>query len=719
MQKDIVPCSHDDYVMKISRLTVDKLGVKLYDRISAVVAEMVANSYDADAERVLIRAPMGEWLASKDASGIHDLGYSIEIVDDGCGMPPEEINALYLMVGAERRRRGDLSPKFRRKVMGRKGVGKLAPFGVCEKIEVISSGGDIVSGVDRDGRVAEGYRTAHFVMSRRGILQDTDFDYKPVPGSLDGRVRRERGTTIRLTEFDRRRVPEIAEFARQLAQKFGLPSAHWGVTLEDNRDGSTAETKELAVGPFNLDTQDGTRVGFSLKEGADCSSADPESYVVDGPDGVELAGLQAGFVLDDRFYPVTGWVGYAKVPYKDDLMAGIRVYCRGKLAAQTYVFNLKAGFTGEYDVRSYLVGQLSADWLDTEEDLIRTDRQDILWSHELGLAFQDWGQGVVKLVGKLTRRPMRAKLKKLFLDRSGIQRRVQEVYPGDDQAVIRDRCVEMAKLIAERSREEELEDEESLRSIVDLSLLIGPHVVLDERLKAAAASVDGSLAAIASVLRAARIAELASFGRIAEDRVRVIQRLEGMIADGSAGELDYQRLISEAPWLINPQWSPVTANQTFASLRVAFARYYQTQYGRPISLGDFAVAGARPDFVLAEQHGLIHIIEIKVPSHSLQNEEMARIDTYIRCMESFLADAGSVEFRSSFHDFHVTLVCDYVSLRGVYKSAYDGFVKERRIEQISWDVFLLRTRQMHEDYLREARRQANLGAGTATASVQA
>jgi hypothetical protein len=37
------------YVMTISRLTIDKLGVKLYDRMSAVIAELVSNGYDANA----------------------------------------------------------------------------------------------------------------------------------------------------------------------------------------------------------------------------------------------------------------------------------------------------------------------------------------------------------------------------------------------------------------------------------------------------------------------------------------------------------------------------------------------------------------------------------------------------------------------------------------------------------------------------------------------
>src|SRR5574341_1284735 len=53
----------EEYFLRISRLTVDKLGVKLYDKVSAVVAELVANSYDADAEQVFVRLPLRTLLA--------------------------------------------------------------------------------------------------------------------------------------------------------------------------------------------------------------------------------------------------------------------------------------------------------------------------------------------------------------------------------------------------------------------------------------------------------------------------------------------------------------------------------------------------------------------------------------------------------------------------------------------------------------------------------
>ena len=42
------------YTMRISRLTIDKLGIQMYDRVSAVLAELIANAYDADAENVKI-----------------------------------------------------------------------------------------------------------------------------------------------------------------------------------------------------------------------------------------------------------------------------------------------------------------------------------------------------------------------------------------------------------------------------------------------------------------------------------------------------------------------------------------------------------------------------------------------------------------------------------------------------------------------------------------
>ncbi len=65
------PEKPEQYVMRISRLTVKNLGVKLYDKASAVVAELIANGYDADAERVIVRIPLNTRLATKEKGQKH------------------------------------------------------------------------------------------------------------------------------------------------------------------------------------------------------------------------------------------------------------------------------------------------------------------------------------------------------------------------------------------------------------------------------------------------------------------------------------------------------------------------------------------------------------------------------------------------------------------------------------------------------------------------
>ncbi|MDC9151530.1 hypothetical protein PSK29_19085 [Escherichia coli] len=118
-------------------------------------------------------------------------------------------------------------------------------------------------------------------------------------------------------------------------------------------------------------------------------------------------------------------------------MAGVRIYCRGKFAAQTAVFNRKAGFTGEHSIRSYLVGELHADWLDEKEDLIQTDRRDILWSDDLGTQFQNWGQEVILLVGKITRDPLRNNMMNQFFELAQVEDKVEQAYPGAGQKDMR------------------------------------------------------------------------------------------------------------------------------------------------------------------------------------------------------------------------------------------------------------------------------------------
>ena len=113
-----MPAPFEKYTMRISRLTIDKLGIQMYDRVSAVLAELIANAYDADAENVKVTLPVGRFLARKEGAHVIDEGFEIIIEDDGSGMTAQQVNDYYLNVGYNRRSRGEQTPGRGRRVMG-------------------------------------------------------------------------------------------------------------------------------------------------------------------------------------------------------------------------------------------------------------------------------------------------------------------------------------------------------------------------------------------------------------------------------------------------------------------------------------------------------------------------------------------------------------------------------------------------------------------------
>lgn len=72
------------YKMKISLNVIEHLGINLYSNLPAVLSEIVANSWDADATEVRM-----------NIKGIN----RIEIIDNGVGMNEEDINNKFLLVG--------------------------------------------------------------------------------------------------------------------------------------------------------------------------------------------------------------------------------------------------------------------------------------------------------------------------------------------------------------------------------------------------------------------------------------------------------------------------------------------------------------------------------------------------------------------------------------------------------------------------------------------
>lgn len=707
----------EPYRMRISRLTVDKLGIKLYDRVAVVLAELVSNSYDGDAETVTIEAPMGQYLANKTAGKVISKDVCIKVTDQGMGMTPDELQDHYLIVGRDRRDQskgglGGTSPKYKRKVMGRKGIGKLAPFGVCRKIEIISSGGDIVSRSGKNGHET-GYHTAHIIMDREEIVSDTDVDYEPELGSMDDTLQPDHGTTIILSDFIYRKVPDVETLSKQMAQRFGVSSANWQILLKNTVGEHDPADEPVKVGTLSIAVMENSRLEFEgPKDAVGTVQESDGGYVARAPDNTEYSDIKAGFHHEGSFYPVTGWVAYSKESYRDDLMAGIRIYCRGKIASQTPIFNLKAGFTGEHSIRSYLVGELNAEWLDDEDDLIHTDRRDILWSHELGQAFEEWGQRVVKIVGNITRDPMRQRTWDIFQKTGNLSAKIEDAFPIKNQEEIRGNAFKIARQLGKSIRPEEAETPEIVESLINLSLMLAPHITLDEMLLKASDEAETPMQAIGNIMQTARIAELASFGRIVEKRIDVIERLRGLKDAEQTDESALQDLIEGAPWLIDSRWAPITANQSLATLREELPKYFKKK-GLEISLGHFEQGQKRkrPDFVLSGHDRKLQIVEIKRPNKKFDDEDMKRMLNYYHAFNDLFDDPQHSDLRGEYEDFHVTLVADGKRLSRNNDLLYDSVIKGGRLRHVSWMSFLATTAQHHKDFLAEAERQRRINYG--------
>ena len=91
---------------------------EVYRSSEAALKELVDNAWDADATLVNITLPsIPEFMNGK----------SISIEDNGSGMSESVVREEYLdIAGDKQKRQGALSPKFRRKIKGRKGIGKFA-----------------------------------------------------------------------------------------------------------------------------------------------------------------------------------------------------------------------------------------------------------------------------------------------------------------------------------------------------------------------------------------------------------------------------------------------------------------------------------------------------------------------------------------------------------------------------------------------------------------
>ena len=119
------------YKINIDKKVLRLLGSQLYGDTPSIISELVQNAYDADAKSV--------WITINTSGS-----QTIYVQDNGIGMSPDEVNSRFLNIGQDRRDFYPESPSGR-KVLGRKGIGKLAVFSLAKVIDVYSKNSNEVA----------------------------------------------------------------------------------------------------------------------------------------------------------------------------------------------------------------------------------------------------------------------------------------------------------------------------------------------------------------------------------------------------------------------------------------------------------------------------------------------------------------------------------------------------------------------------------------------
>ena len=327
------------YEMTLSLNVLRHLGFGLYSNIAAVLSEVVANAWDADAEHVSVV--------------IDAAGGVVTIEDDGHGMTIDDANRKYLHVGYERRSQEARTPRFDRSVMGRKGIGKLSLFSIARTVEVHSVRDNVRHGFIMDSDKIE----TEIRDGREGQYNPSEVD--PAAIAI------ERGTRIVLTNMKRKLQWTGKHLRRRLARRFSIIGVQHNFEIVLNGDSVTVEDREYQdklqylwfFGPVGVQCRDTAK---KLEHSEERQSE------IEGHPG----------------YEIDGWIGSAlvsgqlKEPDTSESINKIVVMVRGKLAQEDILEEFGEG--GLYT--KYLLGEIHADFLDLDEedDIATTSRQRLI-----------------------------------------------------------------------------------------------------------------------------------------------------------------------------------------------------------------------------------------------------------------------------------------------------------------------------------------------------
>lgn len=616
---------------------LDHLGIQMYQSPVAALAELISNSWDADAEGVEINLPNE---ICSDAT--------IVVIDDGIGMTFSDCQERYLNVGYARR--GDdpdeHSPEKHRPILGRKGIGKFAGFGIASvvRVETVSkkNGERTVFEMDLDV-----LRTQEYVEKTGGDV--VVLEYEPPNASRKG----EHGTTVTLRNLTLSRRINPERFRESMSRRFLLHKR-------------AADFNVVVDGEEIPDEDNLARVQF--KYPADYTDESRPDGLIDD-DGWGMEKLSDGNVVRWRMF-------FYEDTIDDDELRGVSVFAREKLAQSPFFFQLSGGLGGQH-AQQYLSGQVEADFLDLfSHDLISPERQRINWERDECQPLLTWGRERTKQLLRLWKERRADEKQRILNERiSGFSERLQNLPPHElktvKQALSKLASISTLKaeqftdiggailtaweagrlreLISDVANADEMAESDILDILLEMNVVTALHT---------AEAVKAKLNVIAGL----------------NERIK-IRELENPLRD----------YIAENPWLVDPEWETFTKEKR--------VKHVIEKAAAEADLDKFEDWKKRIDLVMSSSQTLL-VVEFIRPGKPVDYDHLSRFSLYITSIRSELKANSAFGF---------TRVVGYLVSDKLAKSAtVTEFLQEMRDKEkyaLDWKGLLSRAACRWREFL--------------------
>jgi len=559
----------NEFKLAVDLNVLNHLGIGLYSSTPAVVTEIVANAWDADAENVDISIQDGR----------------IIVHDDGHGMGAAELQSRFLTVGYARREHpdGHLSPKHRRPVMGRKGIGKLAMFSLADRIDIWSKK---LNCPEVDGAVLVD-------RLKEEIKRGVPYTLEPVVQSHEWETNT--GTRIVLSQLKAGTDKTEAFLRPRIARRFSVVGDRYKFKVSINGVPITTSDRGYHSDlQFWWDLDDETR---------DEQGALATSLAEDESGAKCIARLKNTLVYDGKIYELRGFIGTVAKPKQlkktDDNINQISLFANGRVFQEDMLKDI-----GNAKIfNSYLVGEIHADFLDADgTDRATANREAVKTGDPLVTTVREWLKNALTEIS----------------DQWDDWRRQQNVVSDDDQTRLaletwydslddpRDKKLAkrlISPILAADHSNDETKNKAMKRDLVRSAIVGFEKLRIRKQLDRLDQVTDVMSVEFQKLFHTIDDLESSHFHEITRSRLQVIEKFEAEIVETAALEKVAQTYLFQHLWLLDPTWGPVGDSRVMELTLTSELK----------NVAPDADTGARIDIAYRTSSGRHVIVELKRP----------------------------------------------------------------------------------------------------------